>query len=174
MGQSVMVFVGWADFWRCGRDCHGGRVLMQWCDVFSWCAHKKMSHDNTLPKQVACKLSGNLQMMTFGTKWLYVTTSWQPGDNHQSRQLRPGGDQRVVSYDPVMTTGVVSYNRVTTNRFISYDPVTTTIVISYDRWEPICCQLKNQLTTRTTKLMTSDNPTTFTMTEVATLAEIIC
>lgn len=31
---SAMVFVWWLDFWWCGRDCHGGRVLTWWCDVF--------------------------------------------------------------------------------------------------------------------------------------------
>ena len=161
MGRSVMVFVGWADLWWCSGAHHGGRVMMPWCDVFCMVRTQKMSRDNTLPKLVACKLSGNLQMKSFGTKLLHVTTSWRPGDNHQSHQLWHVDNHRVVSYDPVTTTRVVSYAPVTTNRVISYDPVTTTIAVSYDRWWPICHQLKNQLTTWTTQLTTSDDPTTF-------------
>ena len=89
----------------------------------------------------------------------------------------------VVCYNPVITTGVVSYNPVTTPIVVSYNPVTTTKVISYDpvattkliSYDPVTTHLSSvkESTDDSDELMTSDDPTTFFVTEVMTLAKII-
>jgi hypothetical protein len=96
VGSSVseMVFVWWLDFWWCGRDRHGGRVLTQCRDIFCMVrAWKKMSRVRTLlkliPELVACELSSNLLMTTFGTSDYMFTTKLQPPELSVTTMLQP-------------------------------------------------------------------------------------
>ncbi len=86
---SEMVFMGWPEFWRCGGDNHGGRVLTALCEIFfcmlwAWkksCISRTVYCTvHTLLKLVQLKIVFSvelipwLQMVAFWCSPLYDTT----------------------------------------------------------------------------------------------------
>ena len=116
---SLMDFVGRTDLWWYSGNCHGGRMLTQWCDVFficAWCTHKKnvrtLSTCLIAPVQFCVEL--HCLLMTGTTKVITRTTvdpKWKSGEGLFTTQVMTSKvlfTTQVTTYEVLLTTQVTT------------------------------------------------------------------